>query len=141
MRLSRNERLIRQGETSDRSLYIILDGSVRVERMQGDPPITIEFARLGPGECVGEIALLLGKPRSANVVANETTTVFRIKKDAFDEVLERYPNIRFALSMLVARRVDDVSRVESLPSTALRHLSGAFGLHDGLAIMGDTSKR
>jgi CRP-like cAMP-binding protein len=49
VRLSKNERLIRQGDNTDRSLYIIRDGNVRVERIQGDPPFPIEFARLGPG--------------------------------------------------------------------------------------------
>jgi CRP-like cAMP-binding protein len=73
--------------------------------------------------------LLLCKPRNASVIANEPTTAFRIKKEAFDEVLERYPNIRFALNTLVDRRVDDVSRLESLPSTPIvKHLSG--NLHD-----------
>ena len=74
--LAQNQPLIRQGDTADRSLYIIRKGSVRVQLSKKVPPI--ELTRLGPGSCVGEMALLFSKPRSADVIANEPSSVLRI---------------------------------------------------------------
>ena len=100
--LAKNQTLIRQGDTSDRSLYIVRTGSIRVQLSNTNPPI--EIARLGPGNCVGEMAVLLRKPRSADVIANEPIVVLRISQEAISDAMERYPYIRYALMDLVAHR-------------------------------------
>ena len=56
------EAIVRQGEPGD-DLYVILEGRVRVER--GGRPVE----SLGEGEFFGEVAVLDGRPRSADVVA------------------------------------------------------------------------
>ena len=58
--------IFRQGDLG-RSFYIILDGRVQVFRQQGDREV--EVATLGPGEFVGEMALLRGVRRTASVRA------------------------------------------------------------------------
>ena len=114
--LAKNQTLIYQGDTTDRSLYIIRKGSVRVQLSKNNPPI--ELTRLGPGSCVGEMALLFSKPRSADVIANEPSSVLRITKEEFDDAMARYPSIRFIFVALANKRVDDVARVNMLPSSA-----------------------
>jgi CRP-like cAMP-binding protein len=60
------EIIFKQGEPGD-SLYIIIDGIVRVFLPPGGR--SREIACLGPGECFGEMALLTGEPRSADIEA------------------------------------------------------------------------
>jgi hypothetical protein len=55
------ELLMRRGEPAD-ALFLVLEGTVRVERPG-------RLTRLGPGDLVGEIEVLAGGPRIANIHA------------------------------------------------------------------------
>lgn len=126
--LEKNQTLIRQGDTADRSLYIIRTGSVRVQLSHTNPPI--EIARLGPGNCVGEMAVLQGTPRSADVIANDPIIALRISQEAINDAMGRYPYIRYALMDLVAHRAGrpspaprQTSRSAHMPPPSLKSLS------------------
>ncbi len=80
-------------------LLIIIDGKVEVTR-DGR-----HLKDLGPGEVIGEIALLDGGPRTATVTAREPTTVFSISKRAFDTVLDRIPGMPHELLRALAVRL------------------------------------
>lgn len=123
--LEKNQTLIRQGDTADRSLYIIRTGSVSVQLSHTNPPI--EIARLGPGNCVGEMAVLQGTPRSADVIANEPIIALRISQEAVNDAMGRYPYIRYALMDLVAHRTGrpspaprQTSRTAHMPPPSLK---------------------
>ena len=75
-------RIIGQGETGD-TFYVILDGEVRVS-IDGD-----DVRTLHPGESFGEIALLHDVPRTANVTATTSVTLWSLGRDAFMAVLGR----------------------------------------------------
>lgn len=105
--LARDEKLIRQGDTGDRSLFIVHSGRVRVEVSGRGLPRALECARLGPGAIVGEMAFLLRQPRSADVVACGPTTVLRFSEHDLDATLTLCPSIRYLLTALVSSRVDD----------------------------------
>lgn len=82
--LEQNETFITEGEI-DPSLYIIVEGHVRVHS-QGQTIIT-----LGPGQSVGELAVLDPEPRSASVTAEDEALLFCLEKEAFDEIMsDRY---------------------------------------------------
>jgi CRP-like cAMP-binding protein len=68
IRLNPGDVLFRRGDLGD-TLYLVLDGElhVRVGGQDGADPITV--APIRPGDVVGELALLAGVPRSADVVA------------------------------------------------------------------------
>lgn len=59
---------------------------VRRGRLEIDVAGTI-VRELGPGEVIGELALLTGEPRSASVRARRDSTVLEIPRTAFEEVL------------------------------------------------------
>jgi CRP-like cAMP-binding protein len=84
---------------TDRDLYLILTGRVSV-RVSGR-----EVATLGPGQHVGEMALVTPEAsRSATVVAIEDTVVARISEPAFTALGRRYPELwRFFASELADR--------------------------------------
>ncbi len=94
---ARGETIIRAGEHG-RELFLMRRGSV-VIRVD-----TADVARLGPGDFFGELALLTGKERHADVVAEVETEVFEIDEKMFEEVLQSEPKIIEEMSRIVAER-------------------------------------
>lgn len=86
-------------------LLIVVDGTAEVTR--GGRHI----ADLGPGETIGEIALLDGKPRTATVTAKEPMTLVTVSKRAFDTVLDRVPGLPHALLRTLATRLREADLV------------------------------
>jgi CRP/FNR family transcriptional regulator, cyclic AMP receptor protein len=84
-------------------LYIICEGTVAVETRGAG---TIE---LGPGESVGELALLTPTQRSARVSAKTPVQGLAIDRGDFARVLEREPQIALSLLGVLARRLIDTS--------------------------------
>lgn len=74
--------IIREGDKGD-ELFIVLEGKVRVSR--GEQTLT----HLGPGEHVGEMALIRSVPRSANVTAVGPAELIAIRRADFFEILRR----------------------------------------------------
>jgi serine/threonine protein phosphatase PrpC/CRP-like cAMP-binding protein len=74
--------VIREGDKGD-ELFIVLDGKVRIAR--GDQVIT----HLGPGEHVGEMALIRSVPRSATVSAVGEAELVSIRRQDFFEILRK----------------------------------------------------
>ena len=74
--LAAGEVLMREGEPGDR-YYVVATGSLDVSQ---DGRL---LRRCGPGEGVGEIALLRRIPRTATVVATEPTEVFALESADF----------------------------------------------------------
>lgn len=86
-------------------LLIVVDGTAEVTR-DGR-----HIADLGPGEAIGEIALLDGKPRTATVTAKEPMTLVTVSKRAFDTVLDRVPGLPHALLRTLAARLREADLV------------------------------
>ncbi len=79
------------GDSAD-SFYIIGSGRVRVF-VKSDKGFERELSILGPGDSFGEVALLTGETRSANVSALEETRLLVLPKDVFERILEEHPEI------------------------------------------------
>ena len=73
--------LVAQGAQGDR-FFAILAGHVSVH-VEADSGLSREVARLGPGDCFGEAALLGEGKRTATVKAEDDVTVLSLGKDAF----------------------------------------------------------
>jgi rhodanese-related sulfurtransferase len=83
--------LFKRGDPGD-SFWVIQSGKVRVFR-RDDQGTEITFSELGPGKSFGEMALLTGEPRSANVETLEETHVMVLSKEQFDRVLKSRPDL------------------------------------------------
>jgi CRP-like cAMP-binding protein len=94
-KLAEGDVLMRQGETGD-SLFMINEGWFKIVRdsQQGGELI---INKTGPGETLGEMALLDEAPRSATVVALTEAKVLELKKDAFQEILDQRPDVALSL--------------------------------------------
>ena len=93
------ERIIRAGDSAD-ALYLIAQGEVEIT-MSGNQ-INIR----GPGEFFGEMALLSGGKRSADVTALDYSRFAVLKERDFRRFLRRYPEIREQIEALAAERAE-----------------------------------
>jgi putative ABC transport system ATP-binding protein len=81
------EIIIHEGEVGE-ELFLISEGEVEVDR-EGR-----EVARLGPGDFFGELALMSGNPRNANVVATRPVDTYVLGKDDFDAAIQASSSFR-----------------------------------------------
>jgi CPA2 family monovalent cation:H+ antiporter-2 len=90
------ERVIRVGEEGT-EMFFISSGAVEVS-------IGNKKVHLGPGEFFGEMALLTGERRTADVTAIDYCLFLVITKDDFDRFIARYPDLRLKINEIAARR-------------------------------------
>jgi CRP-like cAMP-binding protein len=84
LRFPAGSRIVIQGELGDR-FFAIRSGEVVVERELASGLVK-EIARLGPGDCFGETALLEKKPRTATVRALSEIHALVLSQDDFAKV-------------------------------------------------------
>jgi SulP family sulfate permease len=108
----KDEILIKEGDT-DRDLYILTRGSVSVK--MNLPFISAErrLFTFDAGVVFGEMALLDGKPRSANVQAEEDCEVYRLSYKSFGYLLDQQPQIAAKLLRNIALVLSDRLRARS----------------------------
>lgn len=97
------ERVIaRQGEIGT-GFYVIAEGSVRVVR-DGET-----IAKLGPGDFFGELSVLDGKPRNAQVISAEPTICLALATWEFEEVVMAQPRVALAILRELAGRLRETT--------------------------------
>jgi signal transduction histidine kinase len=77
-------RIIEEGSLSE-DMYVVVEGELRVSKRGHDREVVL--ATLGPGEVVGEIALLDNAPRTASVTTVSESTLIRIPAEAFEALI------------------------------------------------------
>ena len=94
--------LIQQGEEAD-AFYIISDGTVQVvvDRPDGSHRV-LEYLRAG--EFFGEMALLGGGVRSANVLTAGRCELVKLSGTAFMELCQRFPEVEKHVRGVIERR-------------------------------------
>ena len=83
-------------ESHGESFFIITSGAVKVTRLSDDGREVI-LAILGESDFFGEMSLLDGAGRSANIVANEKALMLTLSRRDFLDCLESYPKIAISL--------------------------------------------
>ncbi len=97
-RFARGSLIVRAGAPGD-AFYVILDGTVRVVPTAGRP------ATLRAGDSFGEMSLLDGEPRSADITAVSEVLTMTIGRAAFAKLLRREPQISHGLLRTLAARL------------------------------------
>jgi CRP/FNR family transcriptional regulator, cyclic AMP receptor protein len=90
--------LTREGEPG-REFTAIVEGGVEVRRKGR------KLRELGPGDWLGEIALLTGGSRTATATALEPTRVLSVRGGMFRALVERTPSIAYKVLERVAALV------------------------------------
>jgi len=90
--------LAKQGAQGMEAILIV-DGRARVE---GDGKA---IAELGPGDVVGEMSVIDGKPRSATVIAATRMNLLVLHRRDFMSLLETVPGLQRKLLVTLCERV------------------------------------
>jgi CRP/FNR family transcriptional regulator, cyclic AMP receptor protein len=99
--------IARQGEVGT-GFFLVASGSVRVVR-DGRT-----LAHIGPGDFFGELSILDGRPRVAQVIADEPTTCLALATWDFETVVREQPAVALAILRGLAGRLRELTE-------ALRH--------------------
>lgn len=91
--------LITAGAPSSEA-FVITAGTAEVKRKGGRP------ATLGPGDVVGELGLLLDRPRNATVVATSSLEVLALSRPDLRTAVEHSPELGWTLLEAVAARLE-----------------------------------
>jgi eukaryotic-like serine/threonine-protein kinase len=96
------QRIIVQGEEGH-ELYIIRHGQCAVSIERGGVPHLV--GRIGPGQIVGEMAILTGDPRIAHVDAETDMELWAISRNSFFRTCAQFPQLRQILTWIVTDRL------------------------------------
>jgi CRP/FNR family cyclic AMP-dependent transcriptional regulator len=94
--------IARQGEIGT-GFFVVVSGGARVVR-DG-----VVIARLGPGDFFGELSVLDGRPRVAQVIADGPTTCLALASWDFEAVIHDQPAVALAVMRGLARRLRDLT--------------------------------
>ncbi len=91
-------------EDAGNALFVILSGAVKVSRSSSDGREVI-LTILGESDFFGEMAILDGLARSANVIATEESEVLLIQRNDFLQLLRSHPEISIILLQELTSRL------------------------------------
>jgi len=86
------------------ALFVIVSGKVKISRVSDDGREVI-LTILGESDFFGEMAILDGLARSANVTAIEDTELFIIQRNDFLELLRTHPEVTISLLQELTQRL------------------------------------
>ena len=95
--------LTREGRPG-REFFVLIDGTAEVTK-KGK-----KIADLGPGDWLGEIALITDSPRTATVTATSAVDVLVITDRRFRSVVETMPSIALKVLACVGERLNSDAR-------------------------------
>jgi CRP/FNR family transcriptional regulator len=132
--LQDGERLFGEGDSGD-GCYWLRSGLLKVS-VSSPAGEKRTLAILGPGSIVGEISMLDGLPRSANVHAISDCALTFVRRDAFVDFLSKDPALYRNISLILAARLrqanDEAAAASFLPvkervARTLLRLAGYLG--------------
>lgn len=104
--------LVFDQNVSLRAIYLIEDGSVRIERQ--DRERSIPLAILAAGDFFGEMSFVDGAPTSAKAVADEPTRLRVIEEATVDNMVEKDPSFAGRLYRSIAAILVERLRLTSM---------------------------
>ena len=108
------EAVVTAGDLSD-SFHVVVNGAASVRVSREDGRSTTEVATLGRSECIGEMGLIMGSPRTATVAASSKLFTLKFSSEAFRAMFEQVPGFGWAICSALAVRLRETSK--KLPYT------------------------
>jgi CRP-like cAMP-binding protein len=103
--------VVNKGEPGD-AMFMVLEGEARARILIDGQETTL--ATMGVGECFGELGLVDKSPRSADVIANQPTTLIKVSEAALRKLFAEAPALAapfmFALTHVIAQRVRNMTK-------------------------------
>jgi NTE family protein len=122
----RGDVVFHQGDPGE-TMYLVMSGQVEVLAGADQAPL----AALGPGSFVGELALLLGEPRSASLRVTADSWLWALHRPDLEALLTEHPVIGVELSRELGRRLVATNRQLVAPPTT--RFTAVFG--EGVAAL------
>lgn len=132
--VKRNQPIFSEGEQAT-GLYIVVSGSVKIYKLSFDGKEQILHI-LGAGEPFAEVAVFAGTTYPANSITMEKSRLFYIPRQAFLELIGRYPSV--ALSMLATLSLRLRQFAGMIESLSLKEVPGRLATH--LLLLSDQNK-
>ena len=129
---SKGEAIIHHGTTGE-SMFVVHAGSVVVRLPDAEATGWQQIAQLGPGSVFGEMALLTGEVRSADVVAATDVVALEISKESLQPILQDHPDLAQAISRKMMERREHLESVraedvEDEELTLISRIKSYFGI-------------
>jgi len=111
-----NDTIVKIGDDGD-SMFIIVEGVAEVHLSENGNMVKV--SQLYPGQFFGEMSLLIGEPRSADVVATTDLVAYRLQREHFSKTFEKYPHfIEKSSEILVERKYQNAQLLRELEERA-----------------------
>jgi hypothetical protein len=117
--------IVRAGEPGD-AMYVVAEGLV-LAKVEEDGRAR-HLGWIGPGEIFGEMALLSGDPRTADVVADERTTCVAVDRAPFHALVRQNREVARFLTELAGRRLLDGGQIAQVGRYRVLHEVGRGGM-------------
>jgi CRP-like cAMP-binding protein len=118
-----------QGNPGD-ALYLIQSGAVQVVLNVSEDRSEI-IAVMGPQEYFGEMALLSSAPRSATVIAVKDSTLWKLSRESWDELIAKHPSWLLHFCAILSQRLSVMDREYSRGRDAFNSLAEEFYIVNG----------
>ena len=113
-----------QGDQGD-SFYLIQNGAVQVLLESGAEKSEV-VAILGARDWFGEMALLSGEPRSATIRTVKETSLWRLRREDWDDLIDKHPTWLLQFCATLSKRLSYVDRQYSTGREAFNSLAEEF---------------
>lgn len=104
--------LMRQGQPGD-CLYFVVSGRLRAFALRDDGT-ELSIAEIGPGETIGEMALISNESRSASVDALRDSELLRLSKKGFDRLVTEQPGTMAVFTRIIVERLNRRIRARAM---------------------------
>jgi len=102
-RFAAGERIVEEDTPSD-CLFILLKGSVQVEKGPAEDPVVLTVLQ-EQGDFFGEMSLIDIQPRSAHIRAREDVDILAFSKKVLTSLFTRFPRVQMTIILNIARRL------------------------------------
>ena len=111
--LPRGSLIFSEGDPGDR-LFVIVKGEVSIKLKIPGTQRARRLATFGPGMAFGEMALVEGKPRSADAYAKRDVSLYSINAAQLDEMEKKFPHVALRITANIARQLAARLRIAGL---------------------------
>lgn len=126
--------IVRKGDAGDR-IYLVQRG--KCYATVPDPHGTPFNDYMGPGEVFGEMALLTGDPRSADITAADEVVCLEVPFAPLRALFREFPELAVFLTTIVGRRLNQRDGVRSVGRYQIREALGRGGFSTVFAALRD----
>lgn len=102
------EAVFREGDIGS-AFYVVIAGEVIVQKHKDGA--VVELARLGTGQCFGEMALVKNDLRTATVVAASDSVTMRFERERIDAIAQSAQFVYRNIARILASRLDESSEM------------------------------